>query len=72
MLGHSLTSTWTNAFAGRVRSFGVWVTLESLIGAGIFAMYGRPILSLSGCKPSGYAPLSASRAHPPGVSDAFA
>ncbi|KAI5899532.1 uncharacterized protein SCHCODRAFT_02605383 [Schizophyllum commune H4-8] len=44
MLGHNLTSTWTNAFAGRVRSFGVWVTLESLIGAGIFAMYGRPML----------------------------
>ncbi|KAL1677376.1 hypothetical protein EV122DRAFT_265850 [Schizophyllum commune] len=64
MLGHSLTSTWTNAFAGRVRSFGVWVTLESLIGAGIFAMYG--------CKPSGYALLSALRARPPGSSDAFA
>ncbi|KAI4521570.1 hypothetical protein EV122DRAFT_279175 [Schizophyllum commune] len=41
MLGHSLTSTWANAFAGRARSFGVWVTLESLIAGGIFAMYGR-------------------------------
>ncbi|KAL1743473.1 hypothetical protein HDZ31DRAFT_65011 [Schizophyllum fasciatum] len=41
MLGHSLTSTWANAFAGRARSFGVWVTLEGLIGASIFAMYGR-------------------------------
>ncbi|KAL1707309.1 hypothetical protein EV121DRAFT_256186, partial [Schizophyllum commune] len=71
MLGHSLTSTWTNAFAGRVRSFGVWVTLESLIGAGIFAMYGRHTFP-SGCKPSGYAPLSASRVRPPGSSDAFA
>ncbi|TRM62539.1 hypothetical protein BD626DRAFT_497736 [Schizophyllum amplum] len=44
MFGHSLTSTWANAFAGRARSFGVWVTLESLCAAGVFAMYGRPML----------------------------
>ncbi|TRM60241.1 hypothetical protein BD626DRAFT_572012 [Schizophyllum amplum] len=43
MFGHNLTSTWANAFAGRSRSFGIWVTLEALCGAGVFAMYGRPM-----------------------------
>ncbi|KAI4527419.1 hypothetical protein K523DRAFT_289670 [Schizophyllum commune Tattone D] len=44
MFGHSLTSTWANAFVSRSKSFGIWVLMESLVAGGIFTMYGRTAL----------------------------
>ena len=36
-----LTFDATGLLTTFLQSFGVWVTLESLIAGGIFAMYGR-------------------------------
>ncbi|KAL1681540.1 hypothetical protein EV122DRAFT_275276 [Schizophyllum commune] len=49
MFGHSLTSTWANAFVGRSKSFGIWVLMESLVAGGIFTMYGRTAYVCSHC-----------------------